>query len=87
MKVFVYTALVQQELTKSSISLDGEGGDFADDPVLQSRTDFTKYVRVGDLLMEHKKYKAALVEYKKAKDPDEPMSPTALARMAECHFQ
>ena len=85
-KVFVYTAPVQQELTKSSISLDGEGGDFADDPVLQSRTTW-KYVRVGDLLMEHKKYKAALVEYKKAKDPDEPMSPTALARMAECQFQ
>ena len=79
--------LVQQELTKSSISLDGEGGDFAEDPVLQGRTDLAKYVRVGDLLMQHKKYKAALVEYQKAKDPDEPMSPTALARMSECHFQ
>ena len=79
--------LVQQELTKSAISLDGEGGDFADDPVLQSRTDLAKYVRVGDLLMQHKKYKAALVEYQKAKDPDEPLSPTALARMAECYAQ
>ena len=37
--------------------------------------------------MQHKRYKAALVEYQKAKDPDEPMSPTALARMAECHVQ
>lgn len=87
-KQFLYTLpLVQQELTKSAISLDGEGGDFADDPVLQNRTDLEKYVRVGDLLMRHKKYKAALVEYKKAKDPNEPMSSTALSRMAECHHQ
>ena len=79
--------LVQQELTKSSIVLDGEGGDFADDPVLQNRTDLAKHVRIGDLLMEHQKYKAALVEYKKSEDPDEPMSPTSLSRMAECYFQ
>ena len=86
MESFLTLPLVQQELSKSAISLDGEGGDFAEDPVLQNRTDLAKFVRVGDLLMEHKKYKAALVEYQKAQDPDEPMSPTALARMAECHL-
>jgi len=78
--------LVQQELTKTSVSLDGDGGDFADDPVLQNRTDLAKFVRVGDLLMEHQRYQAALVEYQKADDPNEPLSPTAIARIAQCHF-
>ena len=36
--------------------------------------------------MTRQKYKAALVEYKKSEDPDEPLSPTSLSRMAECHF-
>lgn len=79
--------LVQQELTKSAVALDGDGGDFADDPVLQNRTDLAKYVRVGDLLMTAKRYDAALVEYQKANVPEEPMSPTALSRIAECHVQ
>ena len=78
--------LVQQELTKSSVVLDGEGGDFSDDPVLQNRVDLAKHVRIGDLLMARQKYKAALVEYKKSEDPDEPLSPTSLSRMAECYF-
>ena len=77
--------LVQKELSETQIALDGDGGDFADDPVLQNRTDLAKFVRVGDLLMEHGKYQAALIEYKKAKSPEEPMSPTALSRMVDCH--
>ncbi len=86
-KVFLSTIpLVQQELTKSAVALDGSGGDFADDPVLQNRTDLSKFVRVGDLLVEHKRYRAALVEYQKANVPGEPLSPTVLSKMAESHM-
>ena len=76
---------IRAELVEKTLSLDGEGGDYADDPVLSKRTDLAKYVRVGDLLMEQGFSKAALVEYQKADDKTEPPSPTALSRMARCH--
>jgi tetratricopeptide (TPR) repeat protein len=75
---------IKAELVEGKISLDGEGGDFADDPVLNTRTDLARFVRIGDLLMEQGFPKAALVEYRKADDATEPPSPTALAKMAIC---
>jgi tetratricopeptide (TPR) repeat protein len=76
--------LVQEQLIQDSISLDGDGGDFGDDPVLKERVDLAKFVRLGDLLMERGYHDAALIEYQKANDPEEPPSSTALARMVVC---
>ena len=65
-ETFVDITLVQQELTKSAISWMEK---VETSPMTQCyRVAQTwKFVRVGDLLMEHKKYKAALVEYQKKK--------------------
>ena len=76
--------LVQKQLVQDSISLDGDGGDFGDDPILKERMDLAKFVRLGDLLMEQGYHEAALIEYEKANDPKEPPSSTALARMVQC---
>ncbi len=77
--------LVQDQLAALPVVLDGEGGDFADDPLLASRTDLARYARLGDLLREAGRPKAALVEYEKAEDPTGPPSPLLLARRAICH--
>ena len=44
-----------------------------------------KFVRLGDLLMDQGFTEAALIEYKKAEDPEEPPSSTALSRMVVCY--
>lgn len=76
--------LVQQQLAALPVVLDGEGGDFADDPLLAARTDLARYARLGDLLREAGRPKAALVEYRKADDPEGPPSPLIIARRADC---
>lgn len=77
--------LVEEQLAALPVVLDGEGGDFADDPLLAARQDLARYARVGDLLRESGRPAAALVEYKKAADPKGPPSPLLLAREATCH--
>lgn len=76
--------LVQEQLASAPIALDGEGGDFADDPLLSNRVDLEKFVRIGDLLFEKGYYGAALIEYAKADDADDMPSPNILARQAQC---
>lgn len=76
--------LVQEQLAALPVVLDGEGGDFADDPLLARRQDLARFARVGDLLREAGRPAAALVEYEKAVDPAEPPSPLLLARRATC---
>ncbi|MEZ4322461.1 MAG: redoxin domain-containing protein [Myxococcota bacterium] len=49
--------------------------DQAIDPVLSRREDLHRFVRLGTLLREHERPRAALVEYEKARDPEEPNSP------------
>lgn len=78
--------LVQEQLAALPVVLDGEGGDFADDPLLAARTDLARYARLGDLLREAGRPKAALVEYAKAEDPSGPPSPLLMARRAACHI-
>ncbi len=75
---------MQKQLAALPVVLDGEGGDFADDPLLGSRQDLARYARLGDLLRDAGRPDAALVEYDKAADPDAPPSPTLLARRAVC---
>ena len=77
--------LVQEQLAALPLNLDGEGGEFADDPVLSKRADLAKFLRLGDLLMDAKRYNAALIEYAKAEDPNEPPSPLLMARRVECY--
>jgi tetratricopeptide (TPR) repeat protein len=77
--------LVQQQLASLPTVLDGEGEDYADDPLLAGRADLARFARLGDLLREKNRPRAALVEYEKAQDPDAPDSPALLARRATCH--
>ncbi len=64
------------------IALDG-AGDASGDPVMTRRRDLWNKLRLGDLLLERGRYRAALVEYEQAADEDDPHSPFRAARMAE----
>jgi tetratricopeptide (TPR) repeat protein len=78
--------LVKETLEALPVALDGEGGDFADDPLLSQRQDLAKFVRLGDLLLEIDRPKAALVEYEKVEEEEGPPSPNLLARKSRCHM-
>ena len=77
--------LVKSNLASMPIALDGEGGLYSDDPVLNNREDLAKHVRLGDLLVEKKLYDAAIVEYKKVEKSEDIVSPNVLARLALCY--
>lgn len=74
-------SLTEEEIEELPVVLDG-GGDLDLDPVLSRRSDLGRYVLLGDLLMEHGEAEAALVEYDKARDPEEPDSPLVANRVA-----
>ena len=76
--------LVKEQLSAVPIALDGEGGDFADDPLLSNRVDLAKFVRLGDLLFEKGYHGAALIEYAKASKAEDMPSPNILSREATC---
>lgn len=61
--------------------------DGALDPVLSHREDLHRFVRLGTLLREHNRPKAALVEYEKARDPDEPNSPYLANMIAQTYLE
>jgi thiol-disulfide isomerase/thioredoxin len=65
--------------------LDG-GEDIDLDPVLAGREDLARFVKLGDLLREHGRPDAALVEYAKAVPTDEPPSPLLSNRLAQTHL-
>ena len=65
--------------------LDG-GDEMTADPVLSEREDLARFVRLGDLLRERERPKAALVEYAKAIPLDEPQSPLLANRIAQSHI-
>lgn len=61
--------------------------DAAVDPLLSQRQDLMRYVTLGNLLRDRaKRPRAALVEYQKALDPDEPGSPVLANHMAAAHL-
>jgi len=76
--------LIQGQIAALPVVLDGSGGTFADDPLLGARADLARFARLGDLLREAKRPMAALVEYRKAVDPDSPASPLLMSREAMC---
>jgi tetratricopeptide (TPR) repeat protein len=63
-------------------ALDG-ADESKSDPVLADRQDLYRWLRLGDLLREDGHPKAALVEYAKAVDPEEPASPLVANRVAQ----
>ena len=76
--------LVEQRLAGLPVVLDGGGDEFATDPLLAQRQDLRRYARVGDLLRDAGRPKAALIEYEKVTDPTGPPSPMMLSRKASC---
>lgn len=78
--------LVQERLAALPVLLDGSGEEADADPILAGNLAMRRYLRLGDLLREAGRPKAALVEYGKAQATaeDEPPSPMLLARKAEC---
>jgi thiol-disulfide isomerase/thioredoxin/tetratricopeptide (TPR) repeat protein len=79
-----------QPLTNRALSdmptvLDG-GDEMTSDPVLSERKDLARFVRLGDLLRERERPRAALVEYTKAIPTDEPQSPLLANRIAQSHM-
>ncbi len=78
--------LVSKKLASMPTVLDG-GTELDADPVLSHRQDLARFVRLGDLLAERSRYKAAMVEYAKAVPADEPMSPLLANRMAQAWLE
>ncbi|MFT5459248.1 MAG: tetratricopeptide (TPR) repeat protein, partial [Myxococcota bacterium] len=73
--------LDEEEVEELPVVLDG-GDDLELDPILSRRRDLGRFVVLGDLLLEYGKAEAALVEYEKARDPEEPASPLLSNRVA-----
>ncbi|MGC6492326.1 MAG: redoxin domain-containing protein [Myxococcota bacterium] len=77
--------LVGGDIAAAPTILDG-GSDAELDPVLSRRRDLANFMRLGDLLAERDRPRAAMVEYEKARDPEEGVSPLLASRMAAAHL-
>jgi len=76
--------LIQEQIAALPVVLDGSGSTYADDPLLGARADLARFARLGDLLRAAGRPMAALVEFRKAADPESPPSPLLMAREAMC---
>ncbi len=74
--------LVQRNVASMPTVVDG-GDEVDTDPLLHERRDLARFVRLGDLLRERGRHKAALVEYGKAIPDGEPRSPLLSNRIAQ----
>ncbi|MAA77835.1 MAG: hypothetical protein CL916_01140 [Deltaproteobacteria bacterium] len=79
--------LIKDKIKAAPPALDGDGGDFASDPVLAEREDLKKFMRVGELLLNANRPKAAMIEFEKVVDEDGNPSPTLLHRKAQCQLK
>ena len=61
--------------------------DIESDPILSQNRELARWVRLGDLLLDHDRPQAALVEYAKAIPPDAPESPLTANRIARAHIE
>ncbi len=77
--------LQDREAEELPTVLDG-ANEAESDPVLSGREDLQRWMRLGDLLREKGHAKAALVEYAKAYNPEEPPSPLLANRVAQAHL-
>jgi tetratricopeptide (TPR) repeat protein len=76
-------SLIARKLAVAPTILGASDDPFGEDPVLSSRADLAGHARLGDLLLARKHAEAALAEYRKAMPPEEPPSPTIVAREAQ----
>jgi len=75
--------LVQQRLSAMPTVLDGQGGEFAGDPVLAARKDLQDKARLGDLMAQRKHHDAAILYYEQAIPEDAPAGPELVERLAK----
>ncbi|TVQ89924.1 MAG: tetratricopeptide repeat protein [Deltaproteobacteria bacterium] len=67
-------------------ALDGGGADAMGlDPVMSERKDLSRFVRLGELLLERGHAEAALIEFAKADGPEGERSPLLQTRLAQAH--
>jgi tetratricopeptide (TPR) repeat protein len=74
--------LVEQRLSAMPTVLDGQGGDFATDPVLAARKDLQDKTRLGDLMAMRQHHEAAILYYEQAIPEDAPAGPELVRRLA-----
>lgn len=79
-------SLQRKNVPELLTNLDGAAPEDSD-PVMARRGDLRRYLRLGDLLMEADHPEAALVEYAKALDPEEPPSPVLSNSIAQAHLE
>jgi tetratricopeptide (TPR) repeat protein len=77
--------LVKRRLARLPLVIDAEADEFDSDPLLAERRDMADFARLGDLLLEARRPRAALVEYGKAMPEDGIGSPLLATRVATCH--
>ncbi|MFH1467450.1 MAG: hypothetical protein ABIO70_23905 [Pseudomonadota bacterium] len=77
--------LVERTLAALPVVLDGGDGELSTDPLLDEDAELGIHARLGDLLREAGRPRAALVEYAEAVAPDQPESPAVAAHAAACH--
>lgn len=77
--------LVDRDVEELPTVLDG-GDDAELDPVLSKRKDLANFLRLGDLLADRGRHRAALVEYAQARDEEDPNSPLLASREASAHL-
>lgn len=74
--------LAQERLSSMPTVLDGQGGEFATDPVLAARKDLRDKTRLGDLMAQRGHHRAAIVYYEQAIPEGEPAGPELVERLA-----
>jgi tetratricopeptide (TPR) repeat protein len=77
--------LVERRLAALPVVLDGGGGELSTDPLLDEEAETGGHARLGDLLREAGRPRAALAEYAQATVPDQPESPAVAGHAAACH--
>ena len=74
--------LAEERLSSMPTVLDGQGGEFATDPVLAARKDLQDKTRMGDLMAQRGHHRAAIVYYEQAVPEGEPAGPELVERLA-----
>jgi tetratricopeptide (TPR) repeat protein len=75
--------LAEERVSALPTVLDGQGGEYATDPVLAARKDLRDKTRLGDLMAGRGHHDAAIVYYEKAIPEGEPAGPELVQRLAK----
>ena len=77
-------SLIAEEVATLPVILDADADDYEEDPLIAADMSRIRAARLGDLLLEHKRPLAALIEFRKAAGDEGPPSPLMMAREAAC---